>query len=93
LFGLNDNVTLRVPSDAEVDFPIGAVITIVVDNFDGHSFYITGHSSVTVIAAGYNIWDIRDWRCAGDGNADIYTLMKLDSNRWIISGPVIVAND
>lgn len=93
LFGLNDNVTLRVPSDAEVDFPIGAVITIVVDNFDGHSFFITGHSSVTVIAAGYNIWDIRDWRCAGDGNADIYTLMKLDSNRWIISGPVIVAND
>jgi hypothetical protein len=74
----NDNIII--PYDARVPFPIGTVITIV--NYSGSSVYINTEGGGT------------DLFIAGDGdyssielfNYGIATLLKVERERWVISG-------
>jgi hypothetical protein len=86
-----------VPASYDVDFPIGSAITLVVGYNDGSYVYVNtdGNSDVTIMANGFNatINNNSWWRIAGDGNTGVYTLLKVDTDRWVLSGPNIQNND
>lgn len=73
--------------------PIGFTVSLVLDDFNGNSVYVnTGGNTdngLHIGAVGFvgSYWNANYWRIGGDGNVAIYTLMKVDDNRWILSGP------
>ena len=74
------------PDDASLNLPIGFTFTIVTDdNEPGQWIYINANDEnltyVTAVGLDYNSigYDL-------SGNT-LVTVMKIDSNRWIISGP------
>lgn len=76
----NDNIV--VPYDARVPFPIGTVITIVNDS--GSAVYINtegGGTSMFIAGDGY-------YSNIQLNNYGIATLLKVDRERWVISGNV-----
>jgi hypothetical protein len=85
ILGYDTDIT--VPPDDEVDFPIGTIITLIVssDNVeiatDGLASVILagteGNSSVSWIIPSYNI----------------ATLIKVQANGWLLSGPGIFNGD
>ena len=74
----NDNII--VPYDARVPFPIGTVITIV--NYSGSSVYINTEGSST----GMFIAGDGDYTSIELFNYGIATLLKVERERWVISG-------
>lgn len=80
-----------VPASYQANFPIGSAITLIVDDIDGSSVYVNtdGNNDVKIIAnnwpATYNNYN--NWRLQGDGNVGVYTLLKIDTDRWVLSGP------
>jgi hypothetical protein len=87
------NSTIIVPNNDNVQLPIGYVVTLVLDQFDGNTVFVNTNednsNGLIINATGFNVnsntysW----WAIGGDGKAGIYTLMKVDTNRWILSGP------
>ena len=85
------NCWVYVPASYDVNFPIGSAITFIVGNNDGSYVYINadGNSDVRILANGfgvtsnYNSW----WRVAGSSNTEVYTLLKVDTDTWVLSGP------
>lgn len=93
-YGNNGNSTVRVPQNADKALPIGFTVSIVMEDFNGNTVYVnTGNDTnngLTINASGFyaNIGNNNWWRCGNyDNNVGIYTLMKVDTNRWILSGP------
>jgi hypothetical protein len=86
------NSTYVVPENADVALPIGYTVTFVLDDFNGNYVYINTNGNTNnglhIQATGFlqafsnNNW----WRFGSSGNSNIYTLMKVDTNRWILSG-------
>jgi hypothetical protein len=76
------------PDDASLNLPIGFTFTIITDqNEPGYWVYInandTNLTEVSAVGVGYSNsgYDIP--------NNTMVTVMKIDSNHWIISGPGI----
>jgi len=96
--------TLVVPNNSATQLPIGYTVSLVVDNFNNGYIYVNTDGDVSngliINAAGYSYnfggegGNHNDWRISGGsgGNTEIYTLLKVDTNRWILSGPSIVDN-
>jgi hypothetical protein len=96
--------TLVVPNNSTTPLPIGYTVSLVVDNFNNGYIYVNTDGDVSngliINAAGYSYnfggasGNHNDWRISGGsgGNTEIYTLLKVDTNRWILSGPSIVDN-
>lgn len=85
---------LYVPSHYENPLPVGFAVTIVVDQFDGNRVNIySNNDQVTIIASGQSIFNTRYWYIGGAGNAGVYTLLKIEPNRWVLTGPEITFND
>ena len=94
--GNQGSSTVRVPQNSDTKLPIGFTVSLVIDNFDGSSVYVNTSNDTSnglhVSAVGFsqtysnNNW----WRLGNDGNTGIYTLMKVDTNRWVLSGPSIL---
>jgi hypothetical protein len=82
---------IYVPASYNVDFPIGSAITIIVGYTRGSYVYINtqNNSDVRILANGvdasYNNHSY--WRIAGDGKTGVYTLLKVDTDTWVLSGP------
>lgn len=93
--GGNGNSTIRTPSNANSPLPIGFTTTFVVGNFDGNRVYVNsdGNGDVTIYAAGQDIFNTNWWYCAGNGNAGVYTIMKIDTDTWMLAGPAITWDD
>jgi hypothetical protein len=92
-YGSNGSSTVRVLQNADRPLPIGFTVSLILDDFNGNTVYVntsgdtnTGlHIGTVGFAANYSNYNW--WRIGGDGNTGIYTLMKVDTNRWILSGP------
>ncbi|CAB4129148.1 Collagen triple helix repeat [uncultured Caudovirales phage] len=89
--GSNGNMTIRVPHTTDVLLQIGFIVTIVMDDFGGNIVYINndyGTDTATINAVGFAPGTTGYWRIGAAGNVTgIYTLMKVDTDRWILSGP------
>jgi hypothetical protein len=94
--GNQGSSTVRVPQNFDTALPIGFTVTLVIDDFDYSSVYVNTsndtsnglHISAVGFSQGYsnNNW----WRLGSDNNTGIYTLMKVDTNRWVLSGPSVL---
>lgn len=91
-FGDNPNYnssTIRIPANYDTALPIGYTVTAITNQFSSQSVYVNndGNGDVQILANGNsntgNYW----WGFAGDGVPGIYTIMKVDTNVWMLAGP------
>ena len=91
--GNQGNSWIYVPGNTDVPLPIGFIVTIILDDYSGNQVYInnaTGNSydaNINAVGFGANISNY--WYIGGNGNTGVYTLLKVDTNRWVLSGPEI----
>ena len=85
----NFSSTIFLPLNADVALPIGFTVTVVMGNFGGQSVYVNnnGNSSVQILVNGNSDMSTNYWGFGGDGNAGVYTIMKVDTNTWMLAGP------
>jgi hypothetical protein len=94
-YGTGGVSTIFVPNNDNVQLPVGYTVTLVLDDFDGNSVAINTDgdtsSGLRINATGFtdSAASSNYWYIGGDGKIGIYTLMKVDTNRWILSGPTV----
>lgn len=97
----NGNQSIYVPLNADVPFEIGTVITIIYDplyeNSDRIYLYSDGgYQDPEIIGAGFSASNPPDWwelnSTSNNNKTGIYTLMKIDVDRWVIAGPDLDEN-
>lgn len=94
--GSNGNSWIYCPSNSDVALPIGFTVTVVMDNFNGNYVYVnnnTGNQNATINASGFNYNQSNYWRFGQDGKSGVYTIMKVDTDRWMLAGPDITIDD
>lgn len=82
---ISAQVSVTVPADATVNFPIGTVITIVGQIGYPATVAITPAAGVTMRWAGVN--PTSDGARTLAGNQGLATLIKYGANFWLITGP------
>lgn len=97
----NGNQSIYVPLNEDVPFEIGTVITIIADdiNNNGNRIYIYsdgGYRQPEITGVGYQSSNPPDWwelnNNANNNKTGIYTLMKVDTDRWVLAGPDLEEN-
>ena len=83
------NSTIFLPLNADVALPIGFTVTVVMGDFNGSSVYVNnnGNGSVQILVNGNSDMSTNYWGFGGDGKAGVYTIMKVDTNVWMLAGP------
>jgi hypothetical protein len=84
------NSTIKIPSNADVPLPIGFTVTVVIGDFNNCRIYVNndGNSDVQFLVAGSNTFDQGNWQFnANNDNANVYTIMKVDPDSWMLTGP------
>jgi hypothetical protein len=98
---INGNQDIYVPGNSDVPFDIGTVITIIADdiNDNNNQIYLYsegGYQQPEITGVGFNSGSPADWWVLnGNTNSSktgIYTLMKVDTDRWVLSGTDIEEN-
>jgi hypothetical protein len=82
---LGYDTSITVPLDDEVDFPIGTIITLIVSS---DAVIISSNGFVILAGTGGNssvAWGIPSYNIA--------TLIKVQANGWLLSGPGIFDDD
>ena len=85
----NWNSTIKIPANSNTALPIGFTVTVVMNQFASQVVYVNndGNGDVQILANGNsntgNYW----WVFAGDGVPGVYTIMKVDTNVWMLAGP------
>ena len=93
--GSNGNSWIYIPSNSDVALPIGFTVTVVMDEFNGNRIYVnnnTGSQNATINASGFNYNQTNYWKFGQDGKSGIYTIMKVDTDRWMLAGPDITTD-
>lgn len=97
----NGNQSIYVPTNADVPFEIGTVITIIADDVNGNNSRIYlysdgGYQNPEITGVGHNSNSIPDWwelnNTDNNGKTGLYTLMKVDTDRWVLTGPDLQEN-
>jgi len=89
--GSNGNSTIYIPSNANSPLPIGYTVTVVIGNFNGNRLYVNSNNNSDVVfyVAGQtpngSIW----WTFGNDGFPGTYTIMKVDTDTWMLTGPTV----
>ncbi len=85
--------TIIVPPNTTTPLPIGFTVTLAVGEFGGQAIYVNndsinvGPAAATLYASGSDSFGVNSWQLAGDGKTGLYTIMKIDTNTWMIAGP------
>jgi hypothetical protein len=80
--------TILIPGNDTVALPIGFTVTLVVADFNGYEIFVINDAvdDVTIFSSGTDA--VSDyWVFGGGGNNGIYTIMKVDTDTWILAGP------
>lgn len=93
--GSDGNAWIYCPSNSDAALPIGFTVTVVMDDFNGNRIYVnnnTGNQAATVNASGFDYNQTNYWKFGQDGKNGIYTIMKVDTDRWMLAGPDITTD-
>lgn len=97
--GINGSQTIYVPMNSNVPFVIGTIITIIYDDFDDNTNNLEVRAdnwgTTKVVGVGYSATNPADWWDLNSNDRTlmgIYTLMKVDTDRWVIAGPSLNEN-
>jgi hypothetical protein len=84
-----NNSWIYIPVNSEVELPVGFTVTVVMGNMNGYSIYVNndGNSDVVIYNAGSSDGVNSYWMFGSNGNPGIYTIMKVDTNTWMLAGP------
>jgi hypothetical protein len=96
----NGNQYIRVPTNANVPFEVGTVITIIADDIPNNNSYIQveadNWNTTKIAGVGFSSSNTADWwrlnNTTNLAKTGVYTLMKVDTDRWILSGTDLQEN-
>ena len=82
--------TIYIPHNDNTELPIGFVLTVVISDFNNQSVYVNNGGNGDVIIRGSGTSNQSGaWVFANDGTYGIYTIMKVDTNTWMLAGPSV----
>ena len=88
---ITDNSRINIPPNDETPLPIGYTVKAILDVFDGYSIAVySDFPEVQILASGVNP-GCNNWLIGGTVPG-VYTITKIDTNRWIIEGPYMSPN-
>lgn len=94
--GSNGNSTIRIPSNNDVALPIGYTVTVVMDYFNNNRIYVnnnTGSQNATINASGFQDGTSNYWLFGATADkCGVYTIMKVDTDRWMLAGPDVTVD-
>ena len=82
-----DGYGVTIPTNASVAFPIGTAITVVSGNSECY-FYLEDGDVTTLWGAGFNAYN-QSWYIPSNSMA---TLLKLEEDKWMLSGAGLASN-
>jgi hypothetical protein len=87
----NYNSYIYIPPSYSSSIPIGFTVTVVIGDFNSATIYVNnnGNGDVRILAAGSSNFSNGAWTFGGDSKAGIYTIMKVDTDTWMLAGPNI----
>lgn len=96
----NGNQYIYVPRNSDVPFEIGTVITFILDDLYDSNEYVQIEAqywgTTKITGVGYSSSNTADWwrlnNTTNNGKTGIYTIMKVDVDRWVLSGPDLEEN-
>jgi predicted phosphodiesterase len=95
--GVNvDSETIYIPSNANEALPIGYTVTVVLGDFGNTFIFVNGNDDpdVSILVSGNNDYESTFWKFGGvDNTPGIYTIMKIDTNTWMLAGPNVRVDD
>ena len=89
------NTSVYLPINSEIALPIGYTVTLVIGDFNYSIVYVEangGNSDIEILASGNDSYGTNWWALGNSGpnnTPGIYTLIKIDTNRWMVAGPDI----
>lgn len=91
-FGDNPNgwsSTIKLPHNNNTSLPIGFTVTVAMNQFSSQTVYVNNDSNgdVQILASGNSSTGTWYWKFGGDGTPGVYTIMKVDTNTWMLAGP------
>jgi hypothetical protein len=90
--GASSNVVIPDDEGLEVPFPVGYTVKIVKLEGSSNPVFVYGNSPGVIILHSGSTGGCSNWTFGYDGITTIVTLMKVDTNLWIIDGPGVSAN-
>jgi len=85
------NSTIEIPLNSDVALPIGFTVTVVIVEFGGMSVFVNNNGQGDVIIYGSGSTGSSGWWAFSDnGDNGIYTIMKVDTNTWMLAGPDVI---
>jgi hypothetical protein len=90
--GQSSNIII--PANAATPLPIGFTLTVVVGEYNGQTVYVNnafneiGDLGVKILVSGTTEFATNYWMF-DSGAAGIYTIMKIDTDTWMLAGPGI----
>ena len=90
--GQSSNIII--PAEATTPLPIGFTLTVVVGEYNGQTVYVNnafneiGDLGVKILVSGTTEFATNYWMF-DSGAAGIYTIMKIDTDTWMLAGPGI----
>jgi len=80
--------TILIPGNSAVALPIGFTVTLVITDFNGYNIFVVSDDveSVTIFSSGTDT-SSDYWMFGAGGNNGIYTIMKVDTDTWMLAGP------
>jgi hypothetical protein len=86
------NSTIYIPTNANTPLPIGFTLTVVMGDFNGSRVYVNNddNSDVQILVSGNDNFGVNYWQFNANTNAaGVYTIMKVDTDTWMLAGPDI----
>jgi hypothetical protein len=86
----NNSSWIYVPANIDVPLPIGFTVTVVMGDFNSTSKVFVnnnGNGAVSFYVSGSSNFGQQSWSFGGDGKAGVYTIMKVDTDKWMLAGP------
>lgn len=87
----NWNSTIKIPANSNTELPIGYTVTAIMNQFSSQTVYVNNdsNSDVQILVNGNSDTGTWYWGFGGDGVPGVYTIMKIDTNVWMLAGPNI----
>jgi hypothetical protein len=86
----NYSSSLYIAPNSQTPLPIGYTLTVVMGNFATSVVYVNSAyygNAVSILASGSDNFNNTAWTFGGDGKAGVYTIMKVDTDTWMLAGP------
>lgn len=83
--------TILIPANADNPLPIGFTLSVVIGDFSSMPVQVNaaGNPDVSILASGNSTLGAGYWEFGGSAAPGLYSILKIDTNTWLLDGPLV----